>query len=209
MTHFYFVRHGQTEWNSIRKLQGLLDSPLTDDGIKQTANLSKVLPNVESVITSPLGRAKHTAALLVSDKCSITENNLIAEMSFGDVEGLEKEEFNKLYPREFYDLWHRADQYNPTAFNGESFESMVYRAKGFLKELKTDYVNKDTLIISHGIMLKVIMGVIWEHSLDKFWDDPVPLNTSITHVVLENNQMKIVDFSNVDHLEKTDVISYV
>ncbi len=71
------------------------------------------------------------------------------------------------------------------------------------------YKNESILIVSHGMMLKVLFGLIWKHDLSQFWNDPVPLNTSITQVTLENSSFEIVDFSNVSHLPTTEVISYV
>lgn len=208
MKNFYFVRHGQTEWNAIRKLQGIQDSPLTEEGVLQAKQLSVILPkSIQRCISSPLGRAVQTAEILSNGLCDISTNPLLAEMGFGNVEGVEKELFKERFPEEFYNLWHRADRYDPGAFNGETFLSVQDRAQRFLNSLKL--VEEDSLIVSHGMILKVIFGLLWQHDLSDFWNDPVPLNTSITHVTYERGCFEIVDFSNVEHLEDTEIISYV
>ncbi len=211
MVEFYFVRHGQTEWNSIRKLQGLKDSPLTQEGIEQAELLRKSIETISftSCITSPLGRAYETAQILTCKDVPIIQNGLLTEMSFGKAEGLEKEVFKEKFPEPFFNLWHHADLYNPSLFDGETFESVVKRASQFLKSLHKYKAGSKIMIIGHGMMLKVIFGIIWKHDLEKFWEDPVPLNTSITKVVLEDEKFEIVDFSNVSHLKSTEVISYV
>ncbi len=208
MINLYFVRHGQTEWNSIRKLQGTMNSPLTKEGVQQTLLLKDNLPKVDRCITSLLGRAVETAELLCDKSVEIEQTGLIAEMSFGDIEGVEKEKFKERFPEEFFNLWHHADLYDSTPFHGESFDSVIQRGEEFLESLK-QYKNESILIVSHGMMLKVLFGLIWKHDLSQFWNDPVPLNTSITQVTLENSSFEIVDFSNISHLPTTEVISYV
>ncbi len=211
MIELYFVRHGQTEWNSIRKLQGVKDSPLTAEGVSQTKLLRNTVEHIsfDKCISSPLGRAFETASLLSDNSFPIESNSLLTEMGFGDVEGMEKEHFKELYSDEFYNLWHHADRYDPSKFSGEPFDSVVERAKNVLDQLQSEQSGSKILVVSHGMMLKVIFGTIWNHSLEKFWDDPVPLNTSITKVVFNSGSFASVDFSNLSHLEDTEVISYV
>ncbi|PWK46357.1 histidine phosphatase family protein, partial [Pleionea mediterranea] len=62
---FYLARHGETEWNRIKRLQGRLDSPLTEQGIQQANDLAASMTNysVDAVITSPLLRARRTAEI--------------------------------------------------------------------------------------------------------------------------------------------------
>ncbi len=209
MIELYFVRHGQTEWNQIRKLQGIQDSPLTAEGIDQANTLRDSFTiSFDRVISSPLGRATQTARILAKS-VPISTDPLLAEMGFGSAEGLEKEVFKELYPEPFFNLWHHADQYDPAAFGGETFESVERRAQNFLESLKSIPAGSKILIVSHGMILKIIFGLIWNHGLTQFWNDQVPLNTSITKVVLTKGIFAITDFSNVDHLENTEVISYV
>lgn len=210
MVNLYFVRHGQTEWNAVRKLQGVKDSPLTKEGLDQSKLLKQALSqiNFDRIISSPLKRAHHTAKLISHNNSKISIDENLCEMSFGEIEGTPKEEFENEYPTEFYNLWHHADLYNPCKFNGETFKSLKNRVLEFLDSLK-EYENKTILVVAHGMVLKMIFGEIWEHNLTKFWEDPVPLNCSFTKVTLINGKFEIVDFSVVDHLRDTTAISYV
>ena len=63
----YIIRHGQTEWNSLMRLQGRSDNPLNDDGIAQAKNASYKLKGIpfSTVYSSPLKRAIRTAEILV------------------------------------------------------------------------------------------------------------------------------------------------
>jgi len=211
MLNIYFVRHGQTEWNLIRKLQGALNSPLTTEGIEQTKLLKEKIDHIkfDKCYSSPQGRAFDTAKLLLEDKLEIEIIEALAEMGFGDVEGLEKENFKEKYPTEFYNLWHEAHHYDPSAFHGETFENALDRSIMSLEEIVSRNSSGNILVVGHGMILKLIFGHIWNHDLEKFWEDPVPQNTSITHVIYENGKFIMKDFSNTSHLKNDEAISYV
>ncbi len=212
MLKIHFVRHGQTEWNVIKKLQGHLNSPLTEEGIEQTELLYEKVKylDIEKIYTSPQGRAVHTARILKGKKdIDIIELDEIMEMGFGDVEGLEKEAFKEQYPDAFMNLWTDAVNYDPHEFHGESFIELEKRAVEGLKKMVSENKSGDILVVSHGMILKVIFGFISGHSLDKFWTDPVPQNTSITVVSYNGKNFKIEDFSNIDHLDNPEEISYI
>lgn len=201
MKKIYFVRHGETDWNKKKILQGKLNSSLTDFGIEQTQKLSQKIAtlNIQIIISSPLERAIQTSKILSNGIIPIVTDNLIEEMGFGELEGKTKEYFSKTYPKEYRNLWNNATQYDPSEFNGETFEELYGRAKQFLIKLK-NIDNDKILVVSHGMMLKMIYLIIRNHSLSEFWQEPVQANTSITTVSLHNNNFSIEEFSNTDHL---------
>jgi len=212
MLKIYFVRHGQTEWNVLKKLQGHLNSPLTEIGVEQTELLYEKVKNmdIKKIYTSPQGRAVHTAKILKGEKnIEIIELEEFMEMGFGEVEGLEKEKFKELYPEEFLNLWTDAVKYDPSKFSGESFNEVKKRAILGFKKIIKENENGEIIVVSHGMILKIIFGYISGHGLDKFWSDPVPQNTSITLVTFEDKKLKIKDFSNIDHLDNPEEISYI
>ncbi len=92
ITHkqFYYIRHGQTDWNLIGKLQGNTDRPLNDTGIAQ-ANLAKeVLSNIAitTICCSPMIRARKTADIINETlNCPIVEIDDLRECDFGSLEG--------------------------------------------------------------------------------------------------------------------------
>ena len=87
----YLIRHGETDWNKTRRLQGQVDIPLNDFGRKLARETAPALQTVpfEVVYTSPLLRAKETAELVIGDrKIPMIEDTRIMEMGFGEYEGL-------------------------------------------------------------------------------------------------------------------------
>ena len=212
MLKIHFVRHGQTQWNVIKKLQGHLNSSLTKEGVEQTKLLYEKLRyiNFNKIYTSPQGRAFHTARILKGEKnTEILELPEVMEMGFGDVEGLEKEKFKEKYPEAFMNLWTDVIKYDPSDFSGESFLELEKRAIEGMKRLIEENKTGNIMVVSHGMMLKVIFGYVLGHSLDKFWIDPVPQNTSVTTISYIDGKFKMEDFSNVDHLGNIEEISYI
>src|SRR6188472_3952967 len=95
------VRHGETEWNRARRYQGWLDSPLTPEGIAQAEAIGhrlRLMPEAANaeIIASPLGRARHTAAIIaecLSDTRGhrpIRLDERLREISLGSWDGLDK-----------------------------------------------------------------------------------------------------------------------
>ena len=68
MTRFFLVRHGETEWNRLRKIQGVSDIPLNDTGRAQAAALGDILSKhrFDLIVSSPLSRARETALIVAA-----------------------------------------------------------------------------------------------------------------------------------------------
>jgi broad specificity phosphatase PhoE len=88
---FYFLRHGQTDWNVEGRFQGHTDKPLTELGVSQAHLAAQALANcpVDMLVTSPLMRALHTAAIVAEhlDRPLFVDGEL-KERHFGSFEGL-------------------------------------------------------------------------------------------------------------------------
>lgn len=205
MFEIYFVRHGETEWNLKGILQGSKNSHLTEKGKEQAYKLKEKLDDIhfQGIYTSPLKRAAETAEIIRGHKDEpfyILDE--LKEMSFGDMEGIPKTEFQAIEPEAYYNLWNSPLDYAPESFGGESFQKVDNRVMRFMDKLvKTHPGGGRFLVVSHGMTLKMIFGHIWKHGLDKFWDDPVPENTSVTVVSYRNNEFKIDKFSDTSHLD--------
>ena len=105
----YIVRHGETDWNRIHRVQGRTDIPLNDYGrhlARETAEGMKDV-RIDLGYTSPLLRAKETAQILLGDRdVPLYEDSRIEELSFGSYAGMrtggeEKDEESEAYQRIF------------------------------------------------------------------------------------------------------------
>jgi probable phosphoglycerate mutase len=152
----YYIRHGETEWNAGRRLQGQADTPLNAAGEAQAQRCGHVLKNllmlrgVDPValdyVSSPLSRARVTMELIRGelglDRSAYRVDPRLIEMSFGEWDGLD---FAALQTREAAALARRAQ--DPWRFcppGGESFEQVAVRIGAWHAE-----ITRDTVVCAH------------------------------------------------------------
>lgn len=204
MLRIYFVRHGETIWNTLKIFQGRQDSPLTEVGINQAEKLSEYIKDIhfDKIYSSPQSRAKKTAEILLGNrKLNIIEIPELQEINMGNVEGIPRENFEKNFPEEYHNFWNNAIAYNPIAFNGESYQEVLDRVKVGLEKLIQENKNGTVLVVSHGVTLKAIFNIIKKHGIKEFSEQEVPQNTSTTIVEYSDGEFKIVKFSDTTHLD--------
>ena len=159
----YIVRHGQTEWNSLMRLQGRSDNPLSDDGIAQAKNASYRLKDIPffAVYSSPLKRAIQTAEILVPNVKPVIDDRLI-EMDAGPYDGMDLQNPNPKVIAFFKDFMH-----NPVPEGMETLESVVQRAGEFLEDkCRTE---DDILVSTHAIAMKGILEYLTPESHGNYW----------------------------------------
>ena len=89
----YFVRHGKTEWNKLKKMQGSADIPLNEEGIEQAYKTKELISNIEfdCAICSPLTRTRQTLDIILDDKkIPVIYDERIVERNYGEFEGTTK-----------------------------------------------------------------------------------------------------------------------
>jgi probable phosphoglycerate mutase len=103
-TNLYLTRHGQTTWNVEHRVQGHLNSPLTDLGLEQASRLGYALSDVhfDAIYSSPSPRALRTAEIIRGTRPSrIIPHDSLREMHMGDWEGLRFDEIESTYPVQY------------------------------------------------------------------------------------------------------------
>jgi len=164
---FYFVRHGETDWNAERRLQGQLDIPLNKVGRLQSAQCGSTLrslirarrkvPADFAFFASPLSRARETMEILRGGLDLAREGYAIeprlAELSFGRWEGLTYAEVRAL------DHWALAvrerDKWNFTPPEGESYAELLVRVRAWHAGVKGDII-----VAAHGGVARVLMVLL-------------------------------------------------
>ncbi|MEO7370647.1 MAG: histidine phosphatase family protein [Ilumatobacteraceae bacterium] len=149
------VRHGRTAANAERKLQGLLDLPLDDEGMAQVAAVASWLGKPDRVISSPLARARQTAEAFGMEY-EIDERWV--ELDYGSLDGVPVADVGA----EVWARW-RAD---PTyrAGSGESMEEMWTRSTAAAAELLDEARDKMIVVTSHVSPIKAV--VAWAIGVD-------------------------------------------
>ncbi len=168
----YVMRHGKTDWNEQRKLQGRTDISLNECGREMARKAAQEYKDVHFDICfcSPLLRARETAEIVLAGRnIEIRTDERLVEMSFGIYEGVKDAYQKKDSP--VYTFFKDPLHYEG-AENGETFEELFARTGEFLKTEIEPRLEKgeDILIVGHGAMNSSIICQRKKLSLDKFWD---------------------------------------
>ncbi|MBL4682122.1 MAG: histidine phosphatase family protein [Pseudomonadales bacterium] len=160
MKQLFFIRHGQTKWNAIRRMQGQLNSDLNEIGEAQADVNGRFLESqkLDKLIASPLGRCVQTANIINQHTdLDLSFDERIKEWHCGDWSGLMWDELSQRYPKEWEA--YQFDRFNYRGPGCENFPDMIDRVRPFLRELKED--SADTIgIVSHGLVGRVMVSVM-------------------------------------------------
>jgi broad specificity phosphatase PhoE len=156
------VRHGETEWNLQRRIQGRLDSPLTERGRAQAhaiGQLVRSLPDAAFVriVASPLGRAQRTAEIIAAHldaEAELVIDDRLREISVGSWDGLTYRDIEIRSPGVFdgdgrHDWYFRAP-------DGETYAAFAARVAEWLAEVTEARL---LVAVTHGIVSRVARGL--------------------------------------------------
>ena len=168
----YIMRHGKTEWNELRKLQGRTDIPLNDEGRRMAAKARDEYRslNIDVCYCSPLVRAFETAQIVLEDRdIPIITDDRLAEMCFGNFEGMDHIFHKPDCP--IYDLFKHPELYVESVGGAESFEELFARTGSFIDEVVRPGLSegKDILIVGHGAMNSSIICLLRNLPIKEFW----------------------------------------
>jgi broad specificity phosphatase PhoE len=157
----FLVRHGETEWNLQRRIQGSGDSPLTATGLAQAEAIGRKLRTLSEavglpIVASPLGRARHTAEIIrtaLGGTTPLTFDERLREISVGSWDGLDRNEIAALRPGVF-DGDGRYEWYFRTP-DGETYDKFAGRIAAWLD----DAAGRTVIAVAHGIVTRVLRGL--------------------------------------------------
>ncbi|MBM7836270.1 histidine phosphatase family protein [Clostridium sardiniense] len=193
MTTIYLTRHGQTEWNLEKRLQGHGNSPLTEFGLNRAKELSERIKdiNIDTIYTSPIERAYKTAQIVKGDKyIEVKVHEGLKEMNFGDYEGKITEEVMKENPDWDISAIMRGNL-EMRAPNGETLGEVRERVNSAMRDIIKENEGKNILIVAHGITLKAIMTFF----NDQEANNEVMEQASLTKVIVDGENFNI-EFKN-------------
>lgn len=156
---FYFVRHGETDWNKIGKIQGSTDIPLNEMGILQAEKLSEHLLKipVTCIYSSPLKRANMTADIISKNICvGVKVHPLLREICFGDAEGQIYSELPQDAKKLLDAIFSGGNDVGSGKLpNAESFDDVFSRFMEFMDDVPEEEDN--ILLVSHGGFIKIAL----------------------------------------------------
>lgn len=155
MSRLCLIRHGETDWNLIRRIQGHIDIPLNAQGAMQAALLAEALADVrfEALYASDLQRAFQTAhAIGRGQGQPVVPLTALRERSYGDFQGLTYDEVALRFP-ESYAAFSRREIDAGFPGGGESLVRLFERVGNVLEQIAGRHPNGDVLVVTHGGVL--------------------------------------------------------
>lgn len=187
--NLYIIRHGETDWNRLKRMQGQTDIPLNDYGRELARVTYEGMKDIhmDYVFSSPLSRAVETAKIVLGDAApNIVTDNRLCEVSFGSCEGLYPDE----RPESFNDFFYAPDKYVPTG-DGETVKDLCNRTRSFIEDIILPLAVKEpeanVFISGHGAMNKSILLYFKGLELKDLWKGPFTLNCSVNLIKIDRS----------------------
>ena len=200
-TEIILIRHGETEWNSQKRMQGHSNSDLSEVGRGQIQALGELMKNVsfDYIYSSDSLRARQTAeAITQYSGHTLQFDQRIREKNLGVFEGLTSTEAKERHP-EIYRLFKTAGA-NYVIDEGESTQQLLERALEFIEEIRLRHPQERVVMVTHGGVVRVLM----KHALGLSIDAPTRFiikNTGIFGLIWNENWL-VTQMGGVSHLEK-------
>lgn len=195
----YVFRHGETDWNKIKRLQGSTDIDLNENGIelaKVTANAVKDI-HFDYAFSSPLIRACHTGSIILGDRdIKLNTDDRLKEMNFGEDEGKMPEERSEGFSRFF----EKPGEYIPSP-GGETIEELCERTKNFVEEVLIPLSIKEpdcrVVVFGHGAMNKSIHLYLTGKSKKDLWAGQFPKNCCVNIYTINGYKFELLEEAKI------------
>ena len=199
----YIIRHGETEWNKEKKLQGQSDVPLNEYGRELAKITAEALKDVvfDEIYASPLIRALETARIIKAERnINVKTDDRLKEISFGVFEGVPSNELGEQFSNFFF-----APECYVPAEDGESYEELCIRAGKFLEEVIYPLKNTDktVLIVAHGATNKALMLHLNKITIKDFWKGEFQKNCCVNLYDITEDSCKVIMEAKVYYEGKT------
>lgn len=191
MTEIYLVRHGETDWNRARRIQGRTDVPLNDTGREQARRTAELLARRtwDAVLTSPLSRARETAEIIAVrlGLAVPAEVPALVERNYGAAEGLDFAQIDARYPE-------------GTEVPGrESRAAVAERVMPELRRIAEEHRGGALVIVSHGGAIRAVLSEV-----DPAWSTERITNGSIHSFRFEDGSLRLIAFDDPMEIESIE-----
>ncbi|MCO4851137.1 histidine phosphatase family protein [Bacillus vallismortis] len=201
MLHVYIARHGQTQWNVEKRMQGWLDSDLTELGLYNARALGERLRDIEfnHVYISPSKRTEETAkTILGSRRPPLVKDHLFREMSLGSWEGKKQEDIERDEPELFHAYFHDPEAYHQQGC--ESFFDLENRVRLALQTILDRHSAGHILLVTHSVFILMLLNIIKGRRVHDIWNSAYIHDTSLSLLEYdENGTVKIVVEGDGEH----------
>ena len=200
-TRFCIVRHGETDWNSERRIQGQIDIDLNAAGETQARALGPGLSghSFAAVYSSDLLRAWNTARIATAGLgLAVSPAPTLRERHFGVLQGLTREEARQRYP-EIY-LEHQTRSLHSDYRGGETLTGFARRVMDGLAKMAACHAGQTVLAFTHGGVLDIVYRAATGRALEAPRDFLLP-NAAVNWLEHNDGRWRLISWGDCGHLE--------
>ncbi len=200
MTRVFLIRHGETEWNRLGRLQGTSNVKLSAEGIHQAHLLAERNPfhHPSAIYSSDLDRAVETAKILAEKfDLSVAKMPELRESSFGDWEGKTISDLATEYPEEFGKFFTAPEKFQPP--NGESFLHCQARVVNALSRIIDYHDNENVLVVSHGAAIRLMICAALDVPIHRMWSI-AQFNMAVSALLVDGESITVELMNSTAHL---------
>lgn len=205
VTRLIAIRHGETAWNTERRLQGQLDIPLNALGERQAARLAEALRHegLDAVVASDLGRAWRTAQALAGPLgLPLYPEPGLRERAFGEMQGHTYEEIEARWP-EWAARWKARDPGFAAPGGGESLAGFYARCVASAERVAEAFAGRAVALVCHGGVLDCLYRAAARVPLDapRTWQLG---NAAVNRLLHTPQGLMLVGWNDHSHLDGLD-----
>ncbi|MDP6095457.1 MAG: histidine phosphatase family protein [Gammaproteobacteria bacterium] len=195
----HLIRHGQTDWNEERRVQGQSESRLTELGKQQARELGEKIKQVDygKVYCSSSLRTRQTADQAFNETgIAIEYLDSLREIHLGPWEGKLYVEVEKSDPESYQHFWQTPHLFNVSG--AETFADLQNRALRAVDHITADGNQDRVAIVSHGALIKSLLCHYEQRHLSQLWEPPQMHNCAHSIVKLNaNGKGRIVLYADI------------
>jgi broad specificity phosphatase PhoE len=194
----HFFRHGQTDWNEQRRVQGQSESRLTELGIQQARELGQRIQSLrfERIYCSSSLRTRQTAEHAFGlAEVAIDYLDSLREIDLGPWEGQLYDDLAQNEPASYEHFWQQPQLFE---VNGaESFFQLRDRALAAIEGIAAQHAGHRIAIVSHGALIKTLLCHLEDKPLSELWLPPAMHNCAHSIVSFQHGDApKILQYAD-------------
>ena len=205
MTDILLIRHGETAWNRMRRMQGHIDIGLNDEGQRQARSLARALQSEcpAAIYASDLQRARNTAQAVADiHQLPVHIDSALRERCYGAFEGLMYDEISLQHPEAFA-LWQSRDpqaRFPAGEREAETLEEFHQRSVDVVTRIAQQHPDQRIVIVTHGGVLDCLYRAAHDLSITSPRDFAI-LNAAINRLQWDGRQFRVQQWADATHLE--------
>jgi alpha-ribazole phosphatase/probable phosphoglycerate mutase len=201
---WFLVRHGETEWNAVGRMQGQTDIPLSDVGRAQASRTGQRLASVSfgAAYASDLSRASETAAILLDEgRPVVTHDEDLREVHYGAAEGRTWADLRSVDAELYRYIGGLTQDVDYAPAGGESVRQLFDRQLRFVGRTAQMQTSGDVLVVAHGGSLRALAITLIGLEPEHYWHLRGLGSASVSIISDDRGRMAIHSWNETAHLD--------